>query len=193
MSHATLALLSGVFFALLIWAVCTFETWLIPPPPPKPLGYYTADIPVGTDKLELFDMEKDTEDLITFYAECFGLDPRLLKAVIKVESNFNRNAHRHEPWVSHLGGPDCSFGLMQLLESTARGLGHTGAARDLYHPATNIYFGAKYLRQQLDRYGNVAKAIAAYNAGSVRYAADGTDRFCNQIYVDKVAEAMEEN
>jgi hypothetical protein len=78
-----------------------------------------------------------------------------------------------------------SYGLMQVLDSTAAGLGLTGDPTALYIPEIGISYGVKYFAQQLARYGgDVARAVAAYNSGSVFRTSDGS--FVNQDYVDFV-------
>jgi soluble lytic murein transglycosylase-like protein len=82
----------------------------------------------------------------------YGIDPALLRGLIRQESNFDPNA----------GSPAGAQGLCQLMPGTAAALGCTNP-RD---PVQNIDAGAKYLRQQLDAFGgDVTKALAAYNAG----------------------------
>jgi len=91
------------------------------------------------------------DDLIDSAAAKNGIDPALLKAVIQAESGFNTNA------MSGAGAK----GLMQLMPGTARALG----VSDPFDAAQSIEGGARYLKQQITRFGDESLALAAYNAG----------------------------
>jgi soluble lytic murein transglycosylase-like protein len=94
--------------------------------------------------------------LIEQAAARHGLPAALVEAVVAVESGFNAQA------VS----PKGARGPMQLMPATARQYGLTDA-RQLHEPARNIDAGARHLKELLDRHqGNVALALAAYNAGA---------------------------
>ena len=100
---------------------------------------------------------------------------RLVAAIISVESSWDENAR----------GQAGEIGLMQLIPATAEWMGFTGATEQLFDPETNIHFGVRYLRYQLDRFDNRRdQAIAAYNAGTPKTRIDG--KFTNQEYVDRV-------
>jgi soluble lytic murein transglycosylase len=125
------------------------------------------------------------EEIVRGHARNYELEPALLAAVIYQESRFDARAE------SESG----AIGLMQLLPDTAKGIAvRTGGSRfqvdDLYDPEINVRYGSWYLRHLLNKYGEVNKALAAYNGGQgnvdrgVQYAE-------TREYVERVLELRE--
>lgn len=90
-------------------------------------------------------------DIIESAARRYGLDPALVRAIIEAESGFNPQAT----------SPRGAAGLMQLMPATQAALG----VRNPYDPAQNVEAGVRYLAGLVRRFGDVAIALAAYNAG----------------------------
>ena len=94
----------------------------------------------------------DHDKIILSTALWEGVDPALVHAVIKAESNYNHLA------VSHANAQ----GLMQLIPATAERFN----VKDSFNPSQNVTGGTKYLRWLLKRFkGNMRLALAGYNAG----------------------------
>lgn len=114
------------------------------------------EVPVADDASDLqalasvIQVPAQYAALIDRTAARHGVDAKLVRALIQVESAYRAEARSHKG----------AIGLMQLMPDTARRF----AVRDPYDPGANIEGGIKYLKLLLDRF-DVTLALAAYNAG----------------------------
>jgi soluble lytic murein transglycosylase-like protein len=119
--------------------------------------------------------QEEIDNSIIMAAARHNVDPNLVRAVVKVESNFNSNA------VSRKG----AMGLMQLMPSTARSL----KVGNPFDPNQNVDAGVRHLKQLLENYGgDVNLTLAAYNAGAGAVArSSGVPHYAEtQNYVRKI-------
>lgn len=100
------------------------------------------------------DLDQPFSAMIEEAAALHALDPKLLHAVVIVESAYNPSAR----------SPVGAGGLTQLMPGTANDLG----VRDRFDPSENLRGGADYLARQMLRFGDLRLALAAYNAGPGR-------------------------
>ena len=106
---------------------------------------------------------KTYSEFVTIYAEKYNVEENLIYAVIKAESNFEKDA------VSHRN----ALGLMQIMEDTAIDvakkynidINQENAIEEIVNVENNINIGTKYLNVLMEKYKNKELAVAAYNAG----------------------------
>lgn len=141
---------------------------------------YFTDMPSDNNWQLYFSRDSTIFDVIRHFADQYNLEEALVRAVIKVESDYNPDA------VSGKG----AMGMMQLIPATA-------ADMDVINPldvADNIRGGSRYLRLMLDQFDNdLDLALAAYNSGPTtvrRYG--GIPPYTETVnYVRKVKEYLE--
>lgn len=143
------------------------DGYVPPPDDPQPERQLPASLPY--------------RGLIAKYCQRYGMDCKLVAAVIKVESNFNPRA------VS----PKGAQGLMQLMPQVQRDEG----VRNPFDPEQNLKAGIRYLKKMLEAcQGDLGLALAAYNAGLTRVkAADTVPRIPEtEGYVAKILVLVEQ-
>ncbi len=120
----------------------------------------------STNKDKTINERIDTA--ISISSKKYGVDENLIRAIIKVESNFNPNT------VSKAGAK----GLMQLMPENCKDLGIS----DPFNIEQNIDGGTRHIKEYLDKYnGDVEMALMAYNGGPTRMARRGV-KSINDIY-----------
>lgn len=143
------------------------------------------------------------EMLIQNIASFNGVDPDLAIAFTYAESGFDEFSVRHEPnwrWFLDVEGyaarcrisqdtervlQACSLGLMQVMGTVARELGHKDNLLMLTKPELGIKFGCFKILEIKKRYGKIEEVISAYNMGTPKLMADGKT-YVNQQYIEKV-------
>ncbi len=129
--------------------VCEYRHDDSPPAPPNSV------LPAAAPHAIEQTAKPDLHQIVNAASDKHQVDADLITSVIRAESNFNPRA------VS----PKGAQGLMQLMPGTASKLG----VNDAFQPDANIDGGTRYLRDLLVQYnGDIAKALAAYNAGPHR-------------------------
>ena len=134
------------------------------------------DVPPTTGDTQMIDR------IVEETAMRHDVDPNLVRAIIKVESNFNPQARSRKG----------AIGLMQLMPTTAKSLNVTNP----YDPAQNVDAGVRHFKQLLDSYhGNVELSLAAYNAGSTAVQRSrGIPRYREtQNYVKRITQLYASN
>jgi soluble lytic murein transglycosylase-like protein len=117
----------------------------------EPVEAPRMDVVNGVASTLVFAEDEYLQRLIEYYGDYYQVDPVLVKLIMEQESGY-------DPFAL---SPTGAMGLMQLMPDTAWMLG----VDDPWDPEENIEGGVRYFAQQMDRFGRVELALAAYNAG----------------------------
>ena len=162
--------------------------------------------PIPPEPPNISFSEEEMKRMFCLGAKKYRLDKRLVMAVAMVESAWNPHAYRFEPkfWDRYLANnpefnhmkpeeASASYGVMQIMYTTAVQFGFKGDPKELYDPVVNILLGCKILRILIDKAKTTTNltfwpediALARYNGGSRKNPGpDGKLR--NISYVKKV-------
>jgi soluble lytic murein transglycosylase-like protein len=122
----------------------------VPYPEPTPAPAAAQD--PATQPLRLLEAATPYSEIISAISQAHGVDPILVSALIRVESNYRPRAR----------SPKGAMGLMQLMPSTAR----LYKVRNPFDPKSNIEAGIKHLKSLIERFDDdMELVLAAYNAG----------------------------
>lgn len=141
---------------------------------------------------------------IEFAAKKYGLDPDLVEAVVIQESSGRADAFRFEPgfYEQYLKGKaeyagqirrriSSSYGLMQVMFTTAQQYGYPYEPEMLFLPGTNLDYGCRHLAALFDwAKGDGVKALAAYNGGKGNWTAIRPQEYAHEV-LDRVAALKE--
>ena len=117
----------------------------------EPIQAPRLEVVDGVASTLIFAEDEYIQRLTDYYGEYYQVDPVLVRLIMEQESGF-------DPFALSPAG---AIGLMQLMPDTAWMLG----VDDPWDPEENIEGGVRYFAQQMDRFGRVELALAAYNAG----------------------------
>lgn len=117
----------------------------------EPIAAPSIEIKDGEVSTLVFADDQSLQAIIEHYSDYYQIDPLLVRLIIEQESAFDPLAL----------SPTGAMGLMQLMPDTAWLLG----VEDPFDPEQNIEAGVRYFAQQMDQFGTIEMALAAYNAG----------------------------
>ena len=117
----------------------------------EPIEAPRLDMVNGVASTMIFAEDEYIQRLVDYYGDYYQVDPLLIKLIMEQESAY-------DPFALSPAG---AMGLMQLMPDTAWMLG----VDDPWDPEQNVEGGVRYFAQQMDRFGKIELALAAYNAG----------------------------